>query len=99
MTERIRGLNVQANGELAEAFLDQQNHATWFRQRIPLVDIYAINPDEVDDLAEALLDFVANVISQIIDAGSERDAVNENEELLEALTKEIRGWTNQQEGD
>jgi len=86
--------NSAANSDLAEAFLTAQDK-DWYRQEIPGVGIYAIRADKVDDLADALLDFVANVISGILDAGSERDAVNENEDLLEALTKEIRGWTNQ----
>lgn len=53
----------------------------------------AIDPNAIPALAQGILDFVANVVSTIIDAGSERDAVNENEELLAAIADELRGWT------
>lgn len=53
----------------------------------------AVNPLAVEALAETALDLVANMVATIIDAGSERDAVNENETLLSELRKEFAGWT------
>lgn len=97
--DAIRGLNVNghANMTLASDFLDAHTRddafSGWYRDPIEETGIFAIRADGVDDLADALLDFVANVIVSILNAGSERDAVNENEELLTAITKELRGWT------
>lgn len=53
----------------------------------------AINPPAIELIATTMLDIFANVIATLIDAGSERDAVNENWDLLEELRKELRGWT------
>lgn len=74
--------------------------ARLFVERLPddfQVDIpdgpTAINQDRVDDLARLIQDFIANVVAMLIDAGSERDAVNEAEELHEALKAELKGWS------
>lgn len=52
-----------------------------------------IRSDKVDALSLVLLDLVANLVAQLIDAGSERDAVNENEDLLKAIQQELYGWS------
>jgi hypothetical protein len=51
-----------------------------------------INPKYVDFLADVIQDFAAELISSVIDQGSERDAVNENETLRAVLRDEVRGW-------
>lgn len=48
--------------------------------------------EAVEPIANELQDFIAEVISSLIDAGSERDAVNESEDLHTALTNELKGW-------
>ena len=61
--------------------------------RVPTgVGGYFINPKAVDDLADALQAVIAEVVSTIIDAGSERDAVMENDKLSAAIAEELRGW-------
>src|SRR5687767_8476291 len=52
-----------------------------------------IDVDKVTQLTDLLMRLVAEVVVQIIDAGSERDAVNENEELRGALRAELYGWS------
>jgi hypothetical protein len=85
--------------EIAGLFLDHYSRSrphdgtAWARDPDYDGPCEAIAPTQVDELAHALLDFVANVVASVIDAGSERDAVNENEELLLALTNELKGWT------
>lgn len=79
------------NAELAVEFIQEHDpDGTWFRD--PNYD-GSIDETKVPELALALLDFIANVVSTILDAGSERDAVNENEGLLDALGTELMGWT------
>lgn len=55
--------------------------------------IRTIDPNATELISLCILDTIANVISTLIDAGSERDAVNENEELLIAINEELNGWT------
>lgn len=52
----------------------------------------AFNGKYVEEIATELLEFVAYVVSIGINAGSERDAVNENERLWEALADELGSW-------
>lgn len=44
-------------------------------------------------IAAVTLDIFANMISSLINAGSERDAVNENDRVLAELTSELTGWS------
>lgn len=81
------------NGELAQLFLNAHDPEEWFRDQGYTGPCEAIDSVRVDELAGLILDFVANVVANIIDAGSERDAVNENEALLTALREELQGWT------
>lgn len=64
------------------------------RVRVPILGtgLYSIHPDAVEPIADMLQATIANVIASLLDAGSERDAVMENEELSAALCNEIRGW-------
>lgn len=52
----------------------------------------AINPAAIEPIAAKMLDIFAELIATIIDAGSERDAVNENADLLYELQNELAGW-------
>lgn len=51
-----------------------------------------IDADRVDDLTDALMRFVAEVVVCIVDAGSEREVVVENEALRGAIFEELKGW-------
>jgi arabinogalactan endo-1,4-beta-galactosidase len=81
------------NSDLAEAFLREHDPEAFFRD--PAYDgvAEAIDTAKIAKLTDALQDFVANVISTILNAGSERDAVNENEALREAIQGELFSWT------
>lgn len=59
----------------------------------------AVDPAKIEELAELILATIAEVIATVLDAGSERDAVNENEALLDAIAEELRGWTAPSEGE
>jgi hypothetical protein len=54
---------------------------------------YAINEARVELIADTLQDFIANVIAGLVNAGSERDAVNESEDLHTAIVNELKEWT------
>jgi arabinogalactan endo-1,4-beta-galactosidase len=81
------------NADLAVAFLREHDPEAFFRD--PTYDgvAEAIDTAKVDKLTDALQDFVANVVSTILNAGSERDAVNENEVLRAAIQAEMLSWT------
>lgn len=49
--------------------------------------------EAVEEVAEAMQLEIANAIQLWIDAGSERDATMENEQLREALIAELFGWS------
>jgi hypothetical protein len=51
-----------------------------------------IHPDHVRDVANLIHATVAETIAGLIDAGSERDVVNENVELAQAIHNEVNGW-------
>lgn len=81
----------QSNSDLAEILVGRD--PALYRDPNYKGPCEAIDPDKIQALAEDLLDLIANVVSTIIDAGSERDAVNENENLLHAIKLELNGWT------
>jgi len=47
----------------------------------------------LEEITNTLQAVIAEVVATIIDAGSERDAVMENEELHKAILNELYGWT------
>lgn len=51
-----------------------------------------LTPATVEQTANVLQDVCAEVVAYLIDAGSERDAVNESEDLHKALVKELTEW-------
>lgn len=51
-----------------------------------------IDADRTEALADVLMRFIAEVVVTIVDAGSERDAVIENEALRGEILKELKGW-------
>lgn len=53
----------------------------------------AINSEYVPVLADLLQLVMANVIASILDAGSEREAVIEDENLTEAILTQLKEWT------
>lgn len=89
------------NAALAALFLDY--HSThrphdgtaWFRDPDYSGPCEAVNPDQIDELTDLIQSFIADVIASILDAGAERDAVNESEELRTAISNELNGWTAQ----
>lgn len=80
------------NYQLAEQFLNTHDTDGWFRDPNYEGPCEAIDPAKIDQLTDAIQDFIANVIASILDAGSERDAVNEAEELRTAIANELRSW-------
>lgn len=52
-----------------------------------------IRKDAVEPLTTHLHLFIAHTIAALIDAGSEREAIMENEEIHSAISGEILDWT------
>jgi len=53
---------------------------------------YLINPPRIELIGEEIQLFIAEVISTIINAGSERDAVMQSEHLRTAIIRELEDW-------
>lgn len=53
----------------------------------------SIRTDKIDEVADAFVCLIADVIASLIDAGSEREAVEENDILRAAIADELKGWT------
>ena len=94
--------DITTIADLVIRYMDDQDLRDIYDNPIPLQDpayhasgapCEAINPPAIELIATTMLDIFANVIATLIDAGSERDAVNENETLLAELKKELEGWT------
>lgn len=60
---------------------------------IPDTGIYAIISDKVDELTDMTMTLIADLIATLIDAGSEREAVLENDTLRDAIAAELKGWS------
>lgn len=85
--------------EITKNFLDYLETQTELPLDLPIPDSGArfINSAAVDTIANELMMLVADVVASLIDAGSEREAVLENEELRAAITKELNGWTEKED--
>jgi hypothetical protein len=51
----------------------------------------------VDGITEVVMTVIAELVVGYIDAGSERDAVMENERLYNAIRDELIGWSDNEE--
>ena len=56
--------------------------------------LYLINKDKLEQLTDVVMLEVANMVADLIGAGSEREAVLENETLRQEIYYELRGWSN-----
>jgi hypothetical protein len=81
------------NGAIAALFLTYHDADGWFRDPEYKGPCEAVDPDKVNQLTDAIQDLVANIVSSILDAGSERDAVNESDDLHAAIWAELHSWT------
>jgi hypothetical protein len=63
------------------------------REPIPNAGGYFIRGEKLEVITETLQAVIAEVVATLIDAGSERDAVMENDELTLAIRNELYGWT------
>jgi hypothetical protein len=62
--------------------------------RVEIDGARLIPADHLADITEMLVLAIAEAIQPWIDAGSERDAVMENEELHAVILEELKGWSN-----
>jgi hypothetical protein len=53
----------------------------------------ALNPDHIEPLTLHLQLFIAHVVAGLLDAGSERDAMMEDEALRDAILNQLKEWT------
>lgn len=58
----------------------------------PYEDRSTFSDDGVEIIATELQAFIASVIASLINAGSERDAIMEDEQLHTALITTLKGW-------
>lgn len=82
--------------EITEHFInmvDDANPDLHLNRELPDGVGYGINADAIPVLATELQSLIAEVIASLINAGSERDAVMENEALANAITEELKGWS------
>jgi hypothetical protein len=82
--------------ELTEHFLNNiTDQSPDLQLQLPIPDSGAkfINSAAVGLLTDEIQGFIAEIVATLIDAGSEREAVLENEELRTAITKELNSWT------
>lgn len=84
-----------SNSILADAFLDYHAPNDWFRDQHAddEMNVKAVDYTRTTELADALVDMIAHVVSAVIDAGSERDAVNESEALHIVIEEQLKSWT------
>jgi hypothetical protein len=61
--------------------------------RVPYEEHNAINPNHVEPLADLLQLVIAIVVASILDAGSERDVVIEDDNLHTAIINQLKEWT------
>jgi hypothetical protein len=79
--------------KIASDFLERFHPGDWAREEIEGTPAFGIDPNQIDDLTANVMLFIAEVIASIIDTGSEREAVLENEVLHDAIRQELSGWT------
>lgn len=77
---------------IATAIIDANGGYEACSLPIPDSGVRSINPNKVNYLADSVMTIVAELVASLIDAGSEREAVLENDELRDAITFELRSW-------
>jgi hypothetical protein len=81
--------------ELAEQFiqsLPQETLEHHIDHEGPYEDRSTFSDDGAEIIATELQTFIASVIASLIDAGSEREAIMEDEQLHAALITTLKGW-------
>lgn len=86
--------------DLTQLFLDhaQSQLPEGGKLQLPFDDGTGLNYVDlaaVDTLTDELMMLTANIVATLINAGSERDAVLENETLRSAIWNELSSWTKQ----
>ena len=51
-----------------------------------------INKDALEPLTDGIMLFIADIVATLIDAGSEREVVLENDTLRDAISAELKDW-------
>lgn len=82
---------IRGAGDLATLFLNHYFPDDWARQETA-DGFFSIDSTKIESLTLELQSFIAEVVASILDAGSEREVVLENQELTDALTNELKGW-------
>jgi hypothetical protein len=84
---------------LTEDFLNEYYPEDWCRHDCTpdIPGLHVIDANRLDDLTNAIQGFVADVIAAILNAGSERDAVMESDQLNRAIHAELASWSNQED--
>lgn len=84
---------AQETHKVASAMLDRIDQHAKVQDEHPDLGHCTIADEAVVELAMQVQFFIAQLVSQAIDAGSERDVVMEDEQLSVALEKAFRDWS------
>lgn len=71
--------------EILDHHIVSSDDPTWGQER-------TFSDKAVECIADELQYFIASVIASLIDAGSERDAITEDEQLATALRTTLKDW-------
>jgi hypothetical protein len=93
MTDHDVWQNDTTPNEVHRAWIDGVNDNAPLPLSVVTDDFDAINPAAIDYIADALMLLTAELVATLINAGSEREAVVENEELRNAIVAELTGWS------
>jgi hypothetical protein len=99
MLEMTRSDEVDSHHEAGDA--DWSDITGGTPLAVPMLDgagqeiggLRLINHKAVPLIADGLMQFCAELIATLLNAGSERDAVNESDQLRDALTAELIDWS------
>jgi hypothetical protein len=78
----------------SDAFADALPEEVWDLRDMgaPQRDESTFSDELADVVATAFQSLIASTIASLIDAGSERDAINEDEALHDALVRVLKDW-------
>ena len=77
--------------KVASDFLDIVDKDDWFRGEA-IGSAFEIPEAKVDKLVDAVMELLAEIHAEIINVGSEREAILEDEELRNGVEHAFSGW-------
>jgi len=81
----VEGFVNELPQEILDHHIRSSDDELWGQER-------TFDDEAVEFLANEVQTFIASLIAFLINAGSERDAINEDEELNKALVRVFKDW-------